>query len=285
MKRYSILLIFLIYGCSSYSKKERYRIPAGSSSNIRCAEAISDLLELSNRHPKGLIELDDFKQVITSLNMDRTVEIGSATLPICEGCIQVDRYRSSFDMDKVKANSYLRQRKEGSLLPKRLRMATGGWLTDEERLKRLERLTGASAEDLLKPFAVNGPKGVLADANNLPFPNSSMDLILTKNFPWFGPDASFWGYSGAKNYYRSFLNEYDRVLSSKGAIIILASGNTPPKKVMSFHIRELRKLGYTVDIEIRSNNFSGIIVTKKDVERSFLEKLLDKIESYWERIN
>ena len=161
------------------------------------------------------------------------VEVGAATSPVCDNCIQLDLYTSAFNREKTEAEKWLRiwNIEPGDPMSKGGRMQTGGWLSDEERMQRFMAQTAATREELLRPWAVaTAERGVIADAGHMPFADNSIKSIFKRGFdPWIVQIPMIERlFPGAKNsWYRPilkmlehYLNEQYRVLEPGGQVFI-----------------------------------------------------------------
>ena len=220
----------------------------------------STYLSISPDVPYNTLSNDDVLDILDSAKPgDLRIEIGAAKKPLCQNCVQVDQYTSSFDIYKTRVDALHREFKNSEILPDWVVKETGGdHLTIEQQIQRWSALTGDPVEVILEPFAVVKQNGIVASANNLPFKNQTVDLIIKKNFPWFiTNDLS----SSEKMHYRSFLVEYQRVLKVDGQAILLINGMKNPLVKMKFHIEEAKKLGFRITTT-KGEYFSGIVITK-----------------------
>lgn len=181
-----------------------------------------------------LFSQSDVLKIINSseVHFSKKVEIGGGADPICSNCIQVDVVRDLVD-SVMRGNPSLKSRAQ----------------VRETLMKNPD----VRAEfDIDAPWAAGGSRGVIADGRSLPFKNSSLQLVVKKNFPWFQAQG---------REIRSFLQEYYRVLSPKGVAIFLFHGSESPQVKMKTHVQEAKKLGFRVDFT-QGPDVSGLLLQK-----------------------
>lgn len=158
------------------------------------------------------------------------IEVGAAHLPICNDCLQVDRYRSVMDYKLAEAKA-----------------------------------KGIPADQVQPPkenhiFAVETRNGVVADARELPFKDGSVSIMVTKHLPWAAHQKE-----EVRKFIREVLTEYKRVLSKDGVSLILVNGDNDPAVLLKGHRDIALELGFDA-IPIRGDDFSGYLLqhTYKD---------------------
>lgn len=156
------------------------------------------------------------------------LEIGAGHLPICDDCVQVDRYRDTLDFLKTEA------REHG--IP-------------EEMIALRHNHTFAVAEP--------GRVGVIADAQHLPFKDNSASFMVAKHLPWATPHSN----SKQLRFIERVLGEAQRVLKPEGRFFVLVNGYHDPAIELAAHAKVAQELGFRV-LETRGSEWSGWILEK-----------------------
>lgn len=216
--------------------------------------------------------------IVKPLGKRRKIEVGAATSPLCADCTQVDHTSSLWEMAEgnlrqTYISSFGRHQSDRARQNKIKKKAAKVYdsMSESERLFWYSEFTGSSVEELLQPFAVvTSADGILADATQIPMSSGSVEIIITKNFPWFYPIgimnrtrlATAW--SG--HVFRSIemvLFEYHRLLAPGGKVLILVQGQGRPFLYMWNHIQLARRMGFQVSFVGENKiNIQGIVLEK-----------------------
>ncbi|MDD5657169.1 MAG: hypothetical protein PHF00_07935 [Elusimicrobia bacterium] len=177
------------------------------------------------------VAVDDFgifEQAARALGR-YSLEVGAEKWPICRDCIQVDKYRSQYDL-------FYR----GSL----------------QKGHSPEAAAARAFGNSEAPWAAAASKGALADAVALSFAETSVSMVASKNFPWFGPLS-------LPEVVRPILEEYRRVLKPGGFAVLLADGALD-RRDWPRHIAIARSLGFSaLYVKIGKLSAGGILLVKK----------------------
>lgn len=184
----------------------------------------------------GLLSNDPVGQLIRETSGFK-VEIGAADSPICDDCIQIDKYRSVKD-----------------LFTQQLSKQLGRPPLPSEIENQLERST-ALRHEFEAPWAVAiVEKGVVGDANHLPLAASSVSLLISKHFPWFGP------LTRKDEIIRPILQEYHRVMKNDGKVLLLTD-HPRNWEIFMMHYQIAQDLGFKV-LFVDAPMYSGLILSK-----------------------
>lgn len=242
MKIFFLIFIMLVSFSCSHSiiqNKELIADQERSPSSIQsgggsCAELFSaialDRAKTIRPKIKFMSESEAIK-ILQAKPLEGTlkIEVGAAHLPMCDDCLQVDRYRSVMD-----------------------------YKISEAKLK------GIPADQVKPPkenhiFAVQTRNGVIADARALPFADQSVSIMVTKHLPWANQESP-----EVREFIRDVLSEYKRVLSDDGYSMILVNGNHDPAALLGAHRDIAIELGFEA-IPVRGEEFSGFVL--RHIER------------------
>jgi SAM-dependent methyltransferase len=105
-------------------------------------------------------------------------------------------------------------------------------------------------------------KTLLTDATSMPkIKDQSIDKIVSKNFPWFGDSVK------TEAVIKPILEEYKRILSPRGIVVLLANGLSRDWKSeldeqFGLHIQLASQLGFDV-YPVATHAWNGLILYKK----------------------
>lgn len=156
----------------------------------------------------------------SSWNLERgegaRLEVGGGSTPICRNCLQIE-YQCDFLAHPEKINAEI----------------------------------GRYDKSLMSQVQGQGPK-VVGDATNLPLKSKSVELIVSRAFPWFGSETT-------GSFIRNILTEYKNALSANGKILLLVSQRGDVSS-FSRHIEIARSLGFKVSA-VMSADGNGILLS------------------------